>query len=117
MFYCGVTHNLTRHARRPGAWQAYGKMPAAVESIGGVNVPGIIDDDRLAVGDAGNASNSPWTLYITADVRDFDTAVVVCNLYRTAPVGEYNLWRHGTIEARAGRTFQVPSQHVDVVYS
>ena len=59
-----------------------------------------MDDDRLTVG---NADNSPWTFYIMADVRDFDTAVAVCNLYRTTPVGEYNLWRYGKIEARVGR--------------
>ena len=46
-------------------------MLAAVEAMEGVKVLGIMDDDRLTVG---NADNSPWTFYIMADVRDFDTA-------------------------------------------
>ena len=71
----------------------------------GVDVLGIMDDDRLTVG---NADNSPWTFYIMADVADLDTAVAVCNLYRTTPVGEYNLWRYGKIEARVGRALAVP---------
>jgi hypothetical protein len=44
-----------------------------------------------------------------ADVSDFEKAVDVCNLYRTTPVGDYNLWRYGKIEARAGRALVVPA--------
>jgi hypothetical protein len=70
-----------------------------------VRVLGVMDDDRLVVGQSDGA---PWTFYIMADVADFDTAVAVCNLYRTTPVGEYNLWRYGKIEARVGRALTVP---------
>jgi hypothetical protein len=86
-------------------WQAYGKMLNAVEAMEGVRVLGVMDDDRLVVG---NAEGAPWTFYLMADVADFDTAVAVCNLYRTTPVGEYNLWRYGKIEARVGRALTVP---------
>jgi hypothetical protein len=110
LFCCGVTQNFFDLPReRIGeVWQAYGKMLAAVEAMEGVKVLGIMDDDRLTVG---NADNSPWTFYIMADVRDFDTAAAVCNLYRTTPVGDYNLWRYGKIEARVGRALQVPPHH------
>jgi hypothetical protein len=110
LFCCGVTQNFFDLPREQigTVWQAYGKMLAAIEAMDGVEVLGIMDDDRLTVG---HADNSPWTFYIMADVRDFDTAVAVCNLYRTTPVGEYNLWRYGKIEARVGRALQVPPQH------
>jgi hypothetical protein len=85
-------------------------MLAAVEAMEGVKVLGIMDDDRLTVG---NADSLPWTFYIMADVVDFDTTVAVCNLYRTTPVGEYNLWRYGKIEARVGRALAVPPQHAN----
>jgi hypothetical protein len=48
-------------------------------------------------------------LFIIADVSDFEKAVDVCNLYRTTPVGDYNLWRYGEIEARVGRALVVPA--------
>ncbi|HEX7913452.1 MAG TPA: hypothetical protein VF534_35930 [Paraburkholderia sp.] len=107
LFCCGVTQNFFDLPREKIAevWQAYGKMLAAVEAMDGVNVLGIMDDDRLVVGQAAGA---PWTFYIMADVADFDTAAAVCNLYRATPVGEYNLWRYGKIEARVGRALAVP---------
>lgn len=107
LFCCGVTQNFFDLPREQigEVWQAYGKMLSAVESMENVRVLGIMDDDRLVVGQADSA---PWTFYIMADVADFDTAVAVCNLYRTTPVGEYNLWRYGKIEARVGRALAVP---------
>jgi len=107
LFCCGVTQNFFDLPREKigEVWQAYGKMLAAVEAMEGVKVLGIMDDDRLTVG---NADNAPWTFYIMADVVDFNTAVAVCNLYRTTPVGEYNLWRYGKIDARVGRALAVP---------
>src|SRR5260370_33101266 len=100
LFCCGVTQNFFDLPREKigEVWQAYGKMLAAVESMDGVSVLGIMDDDRLTVG---NADNSPWPFYIMADVRDFDTAVAVFNLYRTTPAGEHHLGRYGQIEDRA----------------
>lgn len=107
LFCCGVTQNFFDLPReRIGeVWQAYGKMLSAIETMDNVRVLGVMDDDRLVVGQADSA---PWTFYIMADVADFDTAVEVCNLYRTTPVGEYNLWRYGKIEARVGRALTVP---------
>ncbi|CAH2897359.1 hypothetical protein PQQ72_13930 [Paraburkholderia strydomiana] len=107
LFCCGVTQNFFDLPREQTGevWQAYGKMLNAVEAMEGVRVLGVMDDDRLVVG---NAEGAPWTFYVMADVADFDTAVAVCNLYRTTPVGEYNLWRYGKIEARVGRALTVP---------
>jgi hypothetical protein len=107
LFCCGVTQNFFDLPREQigEVWQAYGKMVAAVEAMENVRVLGVMDDDRLVVGQSDGA---PWTFYIMADVADFDTAVAVCNLYRTTPVGDYNLWRYGKIEARVGRALTVP---------
>ena len=107
LFCCGVTQNFFDLPREQigEVWQAHGKMLAAVEAMENVRVLGVMDDDRLVVGQSDGA---PWTFYIMADVADFDTAVSVCNLYRTTPVGEYNLWRYGKIEARVGRALTVP---------
>ncbi|SAL71650.1 hypothetical protein AWB68_04166 [Caballeronia choica] len=107
LFCCGVSQNFFDLPREQigGVWQAYGKMLSAIEAMENVRVLGAMDDDRLVVG---NADGAPWTFYIMADVADFDTAVAVCNLYRTTPAGEYNLWRYGKIEARVGRALTVP---------
>ena len=107
LFCCGVTQNFFDLPREKigEVWQAYGKMLAAIEAMDNVRVLGVMDDDRLVVGQSDGA---PWTFYIMADVADFDTAVAVCNLYRTTPVGEYNLWRYGKIEGRVGRALTVP---------
>ncbi|ALP63090.1 MULTISPECIES: hypothetical protein [Paraburkholderia] len=107
LFCCGVTQNFFDLPREQigQVWQAYASMLAAVEAMENVRVLGVMDDDRLVVGQSDGA---PWTFYIMADVADFDTAVAVCNLYRTTPVGEYNLWRYGKIEARVGRALTVP---------
>jgi hypothetical protein len=108
LFCCGVTQNffdLPREQVGP-VWQAYDAMLKSIEAMENVKVLGIMDDDRLVVGQADDAS---WTFYIMADVADFDTASAVCNLFRTTPVGEYNLWRYGKIEARVGRPLAVPA--------
>ena len=107
LFCCGVTQNFFDLPREQIAdvWRAYGTMLTAVEAMEGVKVLGIMDDDRLVVG---SADGAPWTFYIMADIADFDTAAAVCNLYRSTPVGEYNLWRYGKIEARLGRPLAVP---------
>jgi hypothetical protein len=107
LFCCGVTQNFFDLSREEigKVWQAYGVMLSAVERMPGVKILGVMDDDRLTVG---SADNSSWTFYIMADVADFEKAVDVCNLYRTTPVGNYNLWRYGKIEARVGRALVVP---------
>ncbi|MXN75352.1 hypothetical protein GR157_11465 [Burkholderia sp. 4701] len=108
LFCCGVTQNFFDLPRDGIAevWRAYGTMLKTVEAMGCVRVLGIMDDDRLVVG---SSDNAPWTFYIMADVVDLDAVVAVCNLYRTTPVGEYNLWRYGKIEARVGRALVVPA--------
>jgi hypothetical protein len=108
LFCCGVTQNFFDLPREDvgEVWQAYGKMLKAVESMDGVKVLGIMDDDRLVVG---STDNAPWTFYIMADVADLDKVVAICNLYRTTHVGKYNLWRYGKIEARVGRELVVPA--------
>jgi len=108
LFCCGVTQNFFDLPREEigKVWQAYGVMLSAVERMPGVKILAVMDDDRLTVG---SADNSPWTFYIMADVADFEKAVDVCNLYRTTPVGNYNLWRYGKIEARVGRALVVPA--------
>ena len=107
LFCCGVTQNFFDLPRDEigEVWQAYSTMLAAIEAMENVRVLGVMDDDRLVVG---NADSAPWTFYVMADVADFDTAVAVCNLYRTTPVGRYNLWRYGKIEARVGRPLTAP---------
>ncbi|MDR5856187.1 hypothetical protein P9239_21160 [Caballeronia sp. LZ062] len=107
LFCCGVTQNFFDLPREQigEVWQAYGHMLSIIEAMENVRVLGVMDDDRLVVG---NADGAPWTFYIMADVADFDAAVAVCNLYRTTPVGAYNLWRYGKIEARVGRALTVP---------
>jgi hypothetical protein len=44
-----------------------------------------------------------------ADVPDYATAVAVCNLFRTTPVGEHRLWRYMRVEARVGRELVIPT--------
>ncbi|HEX3635006.1 MAG TPA: hypothetical protein VHV99_05875 [Paraburkholderia sp.] len=107
LFCCGVTQNFFDLPREKigEVWQAYGKMLTEIQAMESVRVLGVMDDDRLVVG---SSDGAPWTFYIMADVADFDTAAAVCNLYRTTPVGEYNLWRYGKIEARVGRALTVP---------
>lgn len=107
LFCGGVTQNFFDLPREQigEVWQAYSKMLNAVEAMENVRVLGVMDDDRLVVG---SSDGAPWTFYIMADVANLDTAVAVCNLYRTTPVGEYNLWRYGKIEARVGRALTVP---------
>ena len=107
LFCCGVTQNFFDLPREQigTVWQAYGAMLKSVESDGRRQGARHHGRRPLVVGQSDGA---PWTFYIMADVRDFDTAAAVCNLYRTTPVGEYNLWRYGKIEARVGRALKVP---------
>lgn len=81
-------------------------MMTALAALPGIDILGAIDDDRVMVGPS---TSWPWTVYIMADVPDYDTVVAACNLMRTTPVGEHNLWRYGRIEARIGRAFEIPA--------
>ena len=105
LFCCGVSQNFFDLPREKigEVWQAYGAMLAAVEAMPGVRVLGVMDDDRLVV--RPTARRGPSTSWPTSPTS---TTVAVCNLYRTTPVGGYNLWRYGKIEARVGRALTVP---------
>lgn len=86
--------------------KATGGMIRQVREMDGVEVIGTMDDDETMVGTSPNGW--PWTFYILADVRDRDTAVAVCNLFRTTEVGEYRLWKYMRVEARLGRELVMP---------
>ena len=107
LFCCGVSQNFFDLPREKigEVWQAYGAMLAAVEAMPGVRVLGVMDDDRLVVGQADGA---PWTFYIMADVDCHQTVVDACNLFRTVQVGQYSLWKYARIEARVGRPLSIP---------
>lgn len=88
-------------------WQATGAMLKGIDSLPGVDVIGIMDDDRIQVGPS---TSAPWTFYIMADVPDYDTVVKACDFFRSTPVGDgtYKLWKFMKVEARIGRQLTVP---------
>lgn len=88
-------------------WQAFSQMMQNIDELPGVNILGIMDDDRLQVGAAAAA---PWMAYIMADVPDIETVIESCNFFRTIPVGDgtYKLWKYCKVEARIGRKLVVP---------
>ncbi len=107
LFCLGVAQNfmdLPRDQIKP-VWEAFSKMVLDLGKLPGVKLLGTIDDDLTMVGPS---AAWPWTAYLLADVADHDTVVAACNLLRTTPVGEYNLWRYMRIEARIGRALAVP---------
>ena len=107
LFCIGVTQNFfdLPPAEIGAVWQGYGTLFKEMSHLPGLNVLGMMDDDRLMVG---TSPGWPWTCYIMADAADLDTVVAACNLFRTIQVGEYRLWRYGRIEARVGRELVVP---------
>lgn len=66
----------------------------------GLRVLGTMDDDEVMVGPS---TGFPWTAYILADVPDYATAAAVCSIIRDQGVGDVQLWKYYTIEARLGR--------------
>jgi hypothetical protein len=109
LFCIGITQNFfdlpTGHGIE--VWKGFSAMMKSMGAMPGVSILGAIDDDRLMVGPS---TTSPWTVYIMADVKDYDTVVAACNLFRTTPVGEYSLWRYAKIEARVGRALEIPAE-------
>ena len=89
-------------------WQAFSKVMAGIAHMDGAEVLGMLDDDETMVGAAG--VGFPYTAYIMADMKDRDSVVAACNLFRATPVGEtdYRLWRYIRVEARMGRALEVP---------
>ncbi|BDB29897.1 hypothetical protein CTP10_R73130 (plasmid) [Cupriavidus sp. P-10] len=109
MFCIGITQNFFDLPTGEGieVWKGFSAMMKSLASLPGVHVLGAIDDDRLMVGPS---TTSPWTVYIMADVPDYDTVVAACNLFRTTPVGQYSLWRYAKVEARVGRALEIPAE-------
>ena len=109
LFCAAVTQNFfDLPATGIGAvWAATGEMLKGIRAMPGVTILGTIDDDETMVGPSPNGW--PWTFYILADVPDRATAVAVCNLFRSTPVGEYRLWKYMRIEARLGRELVIPA--------
>jgi len=66
----------------------------------GIRVLGTMDDDEVMVGPS---TGFPWTAYILADVPDYATASKLCSVIRDHSVGDAQLWKYYTIEARLGR--------------
>jgi hypothetical protein len=106
LFCIGINQNFFDLPTGQGGlvWKAFSGMMDAVADTPGVRVIGDIDDDSHMVGPS---DGWPWTCYILADVDTQETVKAVCNLFRTAPVGEYTLWRYAKIEARIGRALTV----------
>ncbi|MFC7291376.1 hypothetical protein [Hirschia litorea] len=90
-------------------WSAFGEMMGGISQIPGVEILGMLDDDETMVGTAPNGF--PWTAYIMADMPDRDSVIEACNLFRTIEVGEYRLWKYCRVEARMGRSLEVPAQY------
>lgn len=85
---------------------ATGRLLRDIRAIEGVEILGTFDDDETMVGTSPNGW--PWTFYILADVPNRETAVAVCNLFRTTEVGPYRLWKYMRVEARLGRELVMP---------
>jgi hypothetical protein len=66
----------------------------------GIKVLGTMDDDEVMVGPS---TTFPWTAYILADVPDYATAMQLCSVIREHQVGDAQLWKYYTIQARLGR--------------
>jgi YVTN family beta-propeller protein len=58
------------------------------------------DDDTIQVG---TSSGFPWTAYLLVEAPGYDAVRGICNIIRETPVGEAQLWKYYTIEARLGR--------------
>ncbi len=110
LFCIGVNQNfMDATAEVMGeVWQAFSQMMQSIDNLPGVNILGIMDDDRIQVGPSASA---PWTAYIMADVPDIETVIESCNFFRTIPVGDgtYKLWKYCKVEARIGRKLVVPA--------
>lgn len=109
LFCIGVNQNfMDSTAEVMGeVWQAFSQMMQGIDNLPGVNILGIMDDDRIQVGPSADA---PWTAYIMADVPDIESVIEACNFFRTIPVGDgtYKLWKYCKVDARIGRELVVP---------
>lgn len=93
-------------AEIPSVLKATGRLVRTIREMPDVDVLGTFDDDETMVGTSPNGW--PWTFYILADVPDRETAVAICNLFRTTEVGGFRLWKYIRVEARLGRELLMP---------
>ena len=109
LFCIGVNQNFMDAPQQEmgEVWQAFSAMLKGIDGLPGVNVLGIMDDDRIQVGPS---TAAPWTAYIMADVPDLEAVIAACDFFRSTPVGDgtYKLWKYCKVEARIGRELQVP---------
>ncbi|MFT6045563.1 MAG: hypothetical protein ACI9WC_001264 [Arenicella sp.] len=110
LFCIGVSQNFMDSTQQVmgDVWVAFQAMIKGISDLQGVNVLGVLDDDRIQVGPSENA---PWTAYIMADVPSYESVVAACDLFRSTPVGDgtYTLWKFMKVEARIGRGLEVPA--------
>lgn len=90
-------------------WKAFSTMMDKMHSMEGIDMLGMLDDDRSMVG---SSVGYPHTAYFMADCDSYDTITEACNLFRTIPVGDgvYKLWKYCGVETRIGRALQPPEQ-------
>ncbi len=104
LFCMGINQNFMDAPRdeQLDVWAAFGEMWNGIHDMEGVEVIGNMDDDQSMVGPS---KGYPWTTYLLADVKDYDTVCACCNLFRSTEVGAgpYKLWRYAKVEARIGR--------------
>ncbi len=104
LFCMGINQNFMDAPREEqlDVWAAFGEMWNGIHDMDGVEVIGNMDDDQSMVGPS---NGYPWTTYLLADVKDYDTVCACCNLFRSTEVGSgpYKLWRYAKVEARIGR--------------
>lgn len=110
LFCIGINQNFMdgTKSEMKDVWMAFSAMMQGIAELPGVNVLGIMDDDRIMVGPSPNA---PWTCYIMADVPDLESVTAACDFFRSTPVGDgtYSLWKYCRVEARIGRELEVPA--------
>ncbi|WP_019531634.1 hypothetical protein [Dasania marina] len=108
LFCIGINQNFmdAKKEEMGDVWQAFSALMSGISNLPGVNVLGVMDDDRIQVGPSADA---PWTAYIMADVPDLETIISACDFCRSTPVGDgtYKLWKYCKIEARIGRALVI----------
>lgn len=90
-------------------WKAFSTMMKEINTMDGIDMLGMLDDDRSMVG---SSVGWPHTAFFMADCDSYDTITEACNLFRTIPVGDgtYKLWKYCGVETRIGRALQPPEE-------
>ena len=110
LFCIGVNQNFMDATQEEmgQVWVAFSAMMKGISDLPGVDVLGVLDDDRIQVGPSVAA---PWTAYIMADVDGLDSVIKACDLFRSTPVGDgtYKLWKYCRVDSRIGRSLEIPT--------